>query len=65
MNDGSYELLNMLRKGLRITTYVQAGELNTVIRWETNDGKVHEVCHSVMELTPSRNVPALLRKQHG
>ena len=63
--DASYQLYEMMRKGLRITQYEQGDELNTILRFETNDGKVHEVCHSVLELTSRKQVPVLLRGKNG
>lgn len=63
--DNSYQLYEMLRKGLRLTQYIQGGELNTIVRFETQDGKVHEVCHSTLEVDYRRQTPALFRGKNG
>lgn len=49
-NEESYRMLEALRRHLTINVYEVEGKLEIVLKFTTNDGKVHQVCHSHLKL---------------
>lgn len=48
-NDDSYKMMQALRRYLRMKVYNNGSDVEVVLSFKTEDGKVHQLCNSYKE----------------
>ncbi|CAB4161229.1 hypothetical protein UFOVP729_38 [uncultured Caudovirales phage] len=48
-NDESYRMMEALRRYLQVSLYDFDNKIEVVLKFKTEDGKVHQLCNSFVE----------------
>jgi len=54
-NDDSYKMMEALRRYLRLKVYETNKQIEIVLQFRTEDGKIHQLCNSFMEKIDGSN----------
>jgi hypothetical protein len=49
INDDSYHMMAALRRYLKISVYETDNTIEVVLKFKTEDGKLHQLCNSFVE----------------